>query len=73
MILLTFELKEIINDNQEKFKKFANSPSILTSYVENDLNNRWQDSIAYDQLKPLYTRIANNIILIKDEKLCLNA
>ena len=71
MILLTYELsEEIISNNKEKYEELTKSYNKLSSFVEKDINDRWSVFIDYDQLKPLYTRIANNIILVNNEKSC---
>ena len=71
MVLFTYELnEETISNNKEKYEELTKDYSKLTSFVEKDINDRWSVLIDYDQLKPLYTRIANNIILVNNEKSC---
>ena len=71
MILLTYELnEEIISNDKEQYEELTKDYSKLTSFVEKDINDRWYVFIDYDQLKPLYNRIVNNIILINNEKSC---
>ena len=57
---MTVELEEIIYENFNKQKE-------VTALVERHLLNIWSDDVGEDQLKPLFTRIANNVVLDKDE------
>ena len=71
IILFTYELNgAVVSNNKEKHEELTNNVAKLNSLVEKDINDRWSVYIDYDQLKPLYTRIANNIILVNNEQSC---
>ena len=68
IILITFVIDEVFD--KIKFDKLSTDYAMLSSFVEMKLNEKWSNDIDYDQLKPLYTRIGNNIILVGSEKSC---
>jgi len=68
MIFFTYKLKSSLTNEQRKL--FRNGLPQLTSFVEQELTELWND-IHFDQLKPLFTRITNNVVLVeKDEQPC---
>lgn len=60
IILMTVQLDEIIQENYLKQKD-------VTSLVEKHLLETWSKDVGEDQLKPLFTRIANNVVLVRSE------
>ena len=70
MILFTYELDEVISNNKDKYNLFSSDYAKLSSFVEKSINDKWSVFIDYDQLKPLYTRIANNVVLVNHEQSC---
>ena len=67
IIFLTLELSPGLNVHSKR-KQIQTSCSQMTDLVENYLSDLYLSSVHEDQLKPLFTRIANNIILINEEK-----
>jgi hypothetical protein len=61
--LLTFEIDEDISETKDRYAE-------LSDFVERKLSEKWSKDIKYDQLKPLYARIANNIVLINNQETC---
>ncbi len=57
MILMTIELDEHI-------PKYSNQKEV-TNLVEKHLINLWSVNVSEDQIKPLFTRIANNVVFVK--------
>ena len=68
IILLTYTLEKVISE--EEYKKLSNDYSMLSRLVEKELNTVWSETIDYDQLNPLFSRIANNIILVNNDESC---
>lgn len=67
IILMTLELEEIIGSNDNLRENLQKSQSKLTGYVEDYLFNIWSKQVGEDQLRPLFTRIANNVVLVNYE------
>lgn len=44
-----------------------NKQSEVTATVERYLLEKWSSQVGEDQLKPLFTRIANNVVLVSRE------
>ena len=65
MILMSLNLN--VELSQTERARFVKRSSSLTKYAEDYLFNLWSQSIEDDQLRPLFTRIANNVILVNDE------
>ncbi len=70
MIFFTYELDVVISNNKEKIDEFSKDYSKLSSFIEKNLNDKWSKDIDYDQLKPLFTRIGNNYVLVNPEQSC---
>jgi hypothetical protein len=70
MVLLTYELETVISNNKEKSDELNNEYSKLISIIETSLYDKWSKNIDYDQLKPLFTRIGNNYMLVYPEQSC---
>jgi hypothetical protein len=68
IILLSYTLD--VGLSGDKFKLLSNDYSLLSTLVEEKLTADWSSEIYYDQLKPLFTRIANNIVLVDRESNC---
>ena len=62
LILMTLELRERLDDQRRE--QLLKSQAKLTEYVESYLFDLWSSSIGEDQLRPLFTRIANNVVLV---------
>lgn len=61
IILMTLEVDKLeVNDRDAFFK----SSRQMTQYIESYLFNLWSKFIGEDQLKPIFTRIANNVIFV---------
>ena len=67
IIIFTLELSSEFNLKSLERKKILQSCSQLTVLVENYLTDLYSANVHEDQLKPLFTRIANNIIFINEE------
>ena len=59
---MNLNLEETISPSQRQM--FHESLSTLTEFVENHLFKIWSHEIGADQLKPLFTRIANNLVFV---------
>jgi len=57
---MTVELDEIIEEDYNRQKD-------ITALIERHLLNTWSSNVGEDQLKPLFTRIANNVVLVRRE------
>ena len=68
VVLLTYTLD--IGLSKDKFRLLANDYSLLSSLVEDKLTAEWSNEIHYDQLRPLFSRITNNIVLVDKENNC---
>jgi hypothetical protein len=66
VILMTLHLDYTIGVKQ--YNAFMQSSSKLNEFVENYLVKLWSKDIGDDQLRPLFTRIANNVVLINREE-----
>lgn len=64
---MTLELNEIIEKDSEEREMLLKSQSKLTGYVEDYLFKIWSRQVGEDQLRPLFTRIANNVVLVNNE------
>lgn len=66
---MTLKLKGVLeNEVNENFRDdLLKSQSKLTRYVEEYLFNLWSKQVGDDQLRPLFTRIANNVVLVNNE------
>lgn len=62
MILMTLEIDHII-DNTDRIN-MSQKPALISRFVEDHLFKLWSPFVGADQLKPLFTRIANNVILV---------
>ncbi len=58
---MTLELEQHINLDEAVLK----NQSTLTGFVENYLFSLWSKQVGEDQLRPLFTRIANQVIFVK--------
>lgn len=65
LILMSLNIDTRLDDSHRA--RFAKSSSSLTKYAEDYLFNLWSSSIDDDQLRPLFTRIANNVIFVNNE------
>lgn len=65
LILMTLDLDFQIEPAQKS--QFLQSQSVLTKFVEDHLFNIWSKQIGEDQIRPLFTRIANNVIFLNTE------
>jgi hypothetical protein len=65
LILITLELNSPIDSAHRE--QLLESTAELNSFVERYLYKLWSPFIPDDQLLPLFTRIANNVILINPE------
>lgn len=63
VILMTLE----IDDTMDNKKELLQSQSKLTGYIESYLFSLWSKEVGEDQLRPLFTRIANNVIIVNTE------
>jgi hypothetical protein len=63
IILLTVEIDEIFYDEEMNVKR-------LTAIVDKYLSQKWSNFIDYDQLRPLFARIMNNVVFVKNEIDC---
>ncbi len=48
----------------EHIPKYCNQKEV-TYLVEKHLINLWSINVSEDQIKPLFTRIANNVVFVK--------
>ena len=62
-ILLTVDIDEFLYDDKINRK-------IFTSNIEKNLSQKWSKFIHYDQLRPLFARIMNNVVFVKNEEGC---
>lgn len=67
IILMTLNLNEIIEKKSEKREMLMKSQSKLTGFIESYLFKIWSKQVGEDQLRPLFTRIANNVVLVNNE------
>lgn len=65
LIFMSFKLNEVLDSKSRE--EFSDSPKKLREFAENRMFNLWSKWIGEDQLRPLFTRIANNVILINNE------
>ena len=70
IILFPYELEIVLSNNKEKHDELNSEYSKLSSFIETSLYDKWSKDIDYDQLKPLFTRIANNYVLVNPEQSC---
>ena len=61
MILMTLEVDKLEINDRDSFLK---SSKQMTQYIESYLFDLWSKSLGEDQLKPIFTRIANNVIFV---------
>lgn len=66
VIFMSLKLKNIFMEKQNR-NDLLKSSSKLNEFVENYLFDLWSNKIGDDQLRPLFTRIANNVILVNEE------
>jgi hypothetical protein len=66
IILMSLDLSDMLIDNSKR-SQLLKSASKLSEYVENYLFDLWSSHIHDDQLRPLFTRIANNVVFINNE------
>ncbi len=64
IILMTLELSNLVENDYDQQEIMIKSQSDLFSYVENYLFKIWSNQVGEDQLRPLFTRIANNVIFV---------
>ena len=64
MILMSLNIDYELESGQRA--RFLKSSSVLTKFSEDYLFNLWSKSINDDQLRPLFTRIANNVIFVNN-------
>lgn len=62
-IFMSLSLESMLSSDERT--RFENKLASLTEFVENHLFNLWKSEIAADQLRPLFTRIANNLCFIR--------
>ena len=63
IIIFTFNFKGEIENREMSDKD-------MTLFIEQKLNDKLNQSFHYDQLNALFTRIANNLVLIQIENNC---
>jgi hypothetical protein len=64
IILLTLDIDEFFYDEEMNVKR-------LTGIVDKYLSQKWSNFIDYDQLRPLFARIMNNVVFVKNEIDCV--
>ena len=64
VIFLTFTYEDDLSDNKPM------SGKQLTQFIEKKITEKFSEHISYDQLKPLFTRITNNIVKVNYENSC---
>jgi len=57
---MTVELNENLQEDYSRQKD-------ITAIVERHLLSTWSNNVGEVQLKPLFTRIANNVVLVRSE------
>lgn len=65
LILMTLNINSIIDDTQKS--SFSKSSSVITKFAEDHMFSLWSRYIGDDQLRPLFTRIANNVVYLNNE------
>ena len=68
MILINLVIDEPLSE--EEYNDLSNSPKNLNLFAEKKLNEILTKEFQYDQLRALYSRILNNIILLKNDPSC---
>ena len=66
VILMCLELDDVFIESSKR-SQLLKSGAQLSEFVENYLYDLWSTNIHEDQLRPLFTRIANNVIFINNE------
>jgi hypothetical protein len=66
VIFMSLKLKNIFMEKQNR-SDLLKSSAKLNEFVENYLFDLWSNKIGDDQLRPLFTRIANNVIFVNEE------
>ena len=67
VILMSLELNNDVSIENSKREQILKSGAKLSELVENHLFDLYSSNIHEDQLRPLFTRIANNVIFINAE------
>lgn len=62
LIFMNLNLDETISSDQRQM--FQENLSTLSEFVEGHLFELWSQEIGADQLRPLFTRIANNLVFV---------
>jgi hypothetical protein len=65
LILMSLELNEELSDEQRG--RFLASPKSVTKFAEDHMFDLWSRYVGEDQLRPLFTRIANNVVFVNSE------
>lgn len=65
VILMTLEIDHTISNEQREI--FSKSSKKTMEFVESHLFKLWSKFVGEDQLKPLFTRIGNNVIFVNNE------
>lgn len=65
VILMTLEIDHTISNEQRE--TFSKSSKKTMEFVESHLFKLWSKFVGEDQLKPLFTRIGNNVIFVDNE------
>ena len=64
---MTLNLGDVTAGKENLRYELLKSQSKLTGYVEDYLFSLWSKQVGEDQLRPLFTRIANNVVLVNTE------
>ena len=64
LIFMRLNLELTLEDEQRQ--RFDSSLAALTEFAENYMFKIWSKFIAADQLRPLFTRIANNLCFVRN-------
>lgn len=65
LIFMSLKLDEILDTKRKN--DYSLKPKKLREFAESYMFNMWSKWIREDQLRPLFTRIANNVILVNNE------
>lgn len=65
VILMTLEIDDILLVEQRA--QLANNSKKIMEFVETYLFQMWSKFVGEDQLKPLFTRIGNNVVFVNNE------
>ena len=65
LILMCLELDDVKLESSQR-NELLKSRAILSEFVESYLYNLWSSSMHEDQLRPIFSRIANNVIFFNN-------